>query len=227
MSRVTICLLLVVASLARSENEPNEELTIPTLLGFNRHLLVRPVPTPSDQMVVNVGISLLDADVHESDNTVTLGAWLQLDWVDHRIGWSGGNVKTTRVFPGNIWTPDLSLYNRIPVTKQWVWSTPVLVYPSGKVLYVPPVSFTVRCQRQKSDSQDRITCPFKLGSWTYNVDELDLVLTNNTISTSEMIANGRWTVESATLTREERAYDCCEENYVSVLGEVVLKPQLV
>ena len=226
MPRVAGCLLLLLlVSLASGDVPTNEELNIPSLAGPLRHLQVRPVASPSDQIQISVGISLLDADVHEADNTVTLGGWLQLSWTDHRVSWSEGAVKSTRVTPDQLWTPDLSLYSRIPVTSEWVYNTPVIVYPSGKVIYVPAVSFTVRCQRNQTDDHDRITCPFKLGSWTHNVEEMDLVLKNDILDTSDFINNGRWVVESSSLVREEKFYTCCVEAYLSIQGEVVLKPQ--
>lgn len=227
MSRVTISLLLVaVAGLASSDTEVNEELAIPSLFSPTRYLMVRPVSNPSEKIRVNTGVSLVDVDFQESANTATLGGWLQLEWLDHRVSWSGGNVTNTRVNPGNIWSPDLAVYDRLPVTANWVLPMPAVVYRNGKVLYVPPVSFTVRCQRRKTATQDRVTCPFKLGSWTHNVEEMELVLNNNTISTDEMVDNGRWTVESTSLAYKERHYDCCEEMYGHIQGEIVLKPQL-
>ena len=218
-------LLIGLASGSPVEVKLNEELTIPAFAGPDRHLMVRPVDSPSDQITLNISLALLDAEVNEADNKVTLGAWMHLEWIDHRVSWSGGNVKSTRVLPSRIWTPDLGLYNRVPVTSEWVYPTPAVVYPTGRVIYVPPVSFTVRCERNQTDDHDRIICPFKIGSWTHSVEEMDLVMKSNTLDTDFFISNGHWAVESTSLAREEESYSCCEEKYVHLQGEVVLKPQ--
>ncbi|XP_043196919.1 acetylcholine receptor subunit alpha-type acr-16-like [Amphibalanus amphitrite] len=226
MSRLTISLLVALAGLASSDTGANEELYIPSLTSPMRHLMVRPVSNPSEQISVSIELTLVDVDFHEADNTATLGAWLHHEWLDNRLGWSGGNVTSTRVFAVNIWRPDLAVYDRVPVTSNWFLSMPAIVHQTGKVVFVPPVSFTVRCQRRRTDTQDRVTCPFKLGSWTHNVEEMELVLKSKTINTDEMINNGRWAVESTSLAYKERQYDCCEGIYGHIQGEIVLKPQL-
>ena len=228
MARVTSfvpLLLLVVTGLASGEEHQNEELAIESLKSDHRHLMVRPVDSPSDQLQVSIGLHLLDADVCERTEKATLGGWVHLEWDDHRLGWSGNSVKQTRVWPEEIWNPDIVPYNRVPVTSNWLQQMPAVVYPSGKVIYVPEVSVTVHCHRTQTDDHDRITCPLKFGSWTHNVGEMDLVLKNDTIDTSEFIHNGHWTVESSHLVRKEKIYTCCPEPYVSIEGEVVLKPQ--
>ena len=225
-----VLLLVGLASGSAADVKLNEELAIPAFAGPDRHLMVRPVDSPSDQIRLSVGVSLLDADVNVPDQRrwtftkVTLGGWLTLEWTDHRLSWSGGNVTSTRVLPSRIWTPDLTVYNQVPVTTQWVHPTPSIVYSSGAVLYIPLVSFTVRCRRNGTDSLHyRIVCPFKIGSWTHSVEEMDLVTKNSTIDTSDFISNNYWAVESTSLVRQEKMYECCPDAYVTIEGEVVLK----
>ena len=219
-----LLLLVGLASGSAVDGKLNEEETIPAFAGPGRHLMVRPVNSHSDKMRLSVGVSLIDTEVNEADNKVTLGGWLTLQWTDYRLSWTG-NAKSTRVPPNRIWTPDLTVYNQVPVTSQWVHPTPAIVYSSGAVLYIPLVSFTVRCERNQTHHHDRIVCPFKIGSWTHSVEEMDLVTNNNTIGLGDLISNGHWAVESTSLVRREKVYECCPEAYVTIEGEVVLKPQ--
>lgn len=229
MLRLITCLLALSSlTLSRGASE-NEELSLTPFVGPQRHLSVRPVAHFADPLNVTIGLNLIDAEVDEEANKVTLGAWLSMEWVDINLGWSGDAVTTTRVSPNQIWTPDIYPYSRVPTIGPWMEQTPAIVYPSGKVLHVPPVSFTVRCQREQTNEKDRITCPFKLGSWTHSEAQMDLHLEDGAsegdIDVSEFFANGHWAVESATLTRKEKKYDCCPEMYVSMQGKVVFKPQ--
>ena len=226
MPRLAGCLLLLLVSLASGDfTRHNEELSIRSLSSPYRRLQVRPVASPSDQIKISIGMSLLDADVNEADNKVTLGGWVKTGWTDRRLAWSGDTVKSSRVSPKQVWKPDISVYTRVPVTSPWVGAAPVMVHHSGDIIFAPPMSFTVRCQRHQTDDQDRITCPFKIGSWTHSVQEMDLVPDNSTLDTSEFLNNGRWVVESSSLVREEKVFACCSEAFVIINGEVVLKQQ--
>ena len=78
--------------------------------------------------------------------------------------------------PGDIWTPDVEVYNLRE--KKFLSSdrnNRVVLYSGGKIVWVPPYHITAACSLDPTwfpfDDQE---CKFKLGSWTYNGLMLDI-----------------------------------------------------
>ena len=105
----------------------------------------------------------------------------------------------------------------------------VIVYASGKVLYVPPVQLKVTCPASEED-EDQRKCHFKLGSWTYSGKKISLQVQENQQSVDleqAFQANTRgsaWKWESSTLSTQDKFYDCCpDEAYPALEANVVLR----
>ena len=85
-------------------------------------------------------------------------------------------VTDIRLNPDDIWTPDLEVYNlrerKFLASER---NNRVVLYSSGKIIWVPPNLITASCRIDPTwfpfDDQK---CDFKIGSWTYNGFQLDI-----------------------------------------------------
>ena len=223
MLRCLVVCWLALSGLAAAAAGDNEELKLAPFASLpQRRLMVRPVEQPDQQMTVTLGLMPVDIEVDEADLTAQVNAWMYLSWQNSRLAWSGGSVERTRVMPGDMWTPDILPYNMLPSVADWLLPTPAIVSRTGEVLYVPPVSVRVRCRRLLDGNPDRIVCPIKLGSWTYSSDQLDLKWKDGSVDLTAYEPAGRWNIESSSVSRVDKQYPCCPENYVSIDIELVL-----
>uniref|UniRef100_A0A8D1M438 Cholinergic receptor nicotinic alpha 7 subunit n=1 Tax=Sus scrofa TaxID=9823 RepID=A0A8D1M438_PIG len=85
----------------------------------NYNPLERPVANDSQPLTVYFSLSLLQImDVDEKNQVLTTNIWLQMSWTDHYLQWNMSEypgVKTVRFPDGQIWKPDILLYNSILV----------------------------------------------------------------------------------------------------------------
>uniref|UniRef100_A0A8I3WU26 Cholinergic receptor nicotinic alpha 7 subunit n=1 Tax=Callithrix jacchus TaxID=9483 RepID=A0A8I3WU26_CALJA len=83
----------------------------------NYNPLERPVANDSQPLTVYFSLSLLQImDVDEKNQVLTTNIWLQMSWTDHYLQWNVSEypgVKTVRFPDGQIWKPDILLYNRL------------------------------------------------------------------------------------------------------------------
>ncbi|KAI2573339.1 CHRNA7 isoform 10 [Pan troglodytes] len=81
----------------------------------NYNPLERPVANDSQPLTVYFSLSLLQImDVDEKNQVLTTNIWLQMSWTDHYLQWNVSEypgVKTVRFPDGQIWKPDILLYN--------------------------------------------------------------------------------------------------------------------
>uniref|UniRef100_A0A2I3GIG8 Neurotransmitter-gated ion-channel ligand-binding domain-containing protein n=1 Tax=Nomascus leucogenys TaxID=61853 RepID=A0A2I3GIG8_NOMLE len=92
----------------------------------NYNPLERPVANDSQPLTVYFSLSLLQImDVDEKNQVLTTNIWLQMSWTDHYLQWNVSEypgVKTVRFPDGQIWKPDILLYNRW-LPSHWVHVT--------------------------------------------------------------------------------------------------------
>ncbi|KAK7086858.1 Neuronal acetylcholine receptor subunit alpha-7 [Halocaridina rubra] len=172
----------------------------------------------------------MDLEVHEADHTMTIYGWFKHYWLDPRLKWNPDDhyqVSVLSIEGDKIWQPDLSVYNAagarhtIPEAKVLA-----LIYPTGKVLYVPPYHFEFICILDMTYwPNDVHTCSMKLGSWVHSEKLLDLTLEDfafNVITPMKELARGNnisnteWKIVDSTIIREVGYYPCCKEAYIDI-----------
>lgn len=91
-----------------------------------------------------------------------------------------GGADIVRLESNEIWKPDVTLYNSAdPVNMINCWESNVLIYSTGKILWVPPCKMTSQCHYNlKKNPYGEQTCTLKFGSWTFDGNILDLGLYN-------------------------------------------------
>uniref|UniRef100_A0A8C5S383 Neurotransmitter-gated ion-channel ligand-binding domain-containing protein n=1 Tax=Laticauda laticaudata TaxID=8630 RepID=A0A8C5S383_LATLA len=82
----------------------------------NYNPLERPVANDSQPLTVSFSLSLRQImDVDEKNQVLTTNVWLRMHWTDYYLQWNTSEypgVKNVRFPAGQIWKPDILLYNR-------------------------------------------------------------------------------------------------------------------
>ncbi|KYM81935.1 Acetylcholine receptor subunit alpha-type acr-16 [Atta colombica] len=195
----------------------------------NYNTLERPVANESEPLEVRFGITLQQIiDVDEKNQILTTNAWLKLEWTDYNLQWNEseyGGVKDLRITPNKLWKPDILMYNSADEGFDGTYQTNVVVTHNGSCLYVPPGIFKSTCKIDITwfpfDDQH---CDMKFGSWTYDGNQLDLVLNSQEGGDlSDFIMNGEWYLIGMPGKKNTLIYQCCPEPYVDVTFTIQIR----
>ncbi|KAK7864224.1 hypothetical protein R5R35_002063 [Gryllus longicercus] len=223
-----VLLLLLLLLPSGTEQGPHEKRLLNALLGpYNT--LERPVANESEPLEVKFGLTLQQIiDVDEKNQILTTNAWLNLEWVDYNLRWNEteyGGVKDLRITPNKIWRPDILMYNSADEGFDGTYHTNVVVRHNGSCLYVPPGIFKSTCKIDITwfpfDDQH---CDMKFGSWTYDGNQLDLVLNSEGGGDlTNFITNGEWYLLGMPGKKNTIVYQCCPEPYVDVTFTIQIR----
>nr|CAD7262373.1 unnamed protein product [Timema shepardi] len=119
---------------------------------------------------------------HNTTTTVTMHMTfrhIDLSWTDEKLKWNAsdyGDLSVLHIADHEIWQPDIVLYNSATgSTIDHYGNTHCIAYPNGNVLWVPPTQFLVFCELDlRLWPFDTQTCYMRLGSWTYDGDQVDI-----------------------------------------------------
>ncbi|XP_076641331.1 nicotinic acetylcholine receptor alpha6 [Halictus rubicundus] len=207
---------------------PHEKRLLNALLS-TYNTLERPVANESQPLEVKFGITLQQIiDVDEKNQILTTNAWLKLEWKDYNLQWNQsdyGGVKDLRITPNKLWKPDILMYNSADEGFDGTYQTNVVVTHNGSCLYVPPGIFKSTCKIDITwfpfDDQH---CDMKFGSWTYDGNQLDLVLNSKEGGDlSDFIMNGEWYLIGMPGKKNTITYQCCPEPYVDVTFTIQIR----
>lgn len=207
---------------------PHEKRLLNHLL-TNYNTLERPVANESEPLEVKFGLTLQQIiDVDEKNQLLITNLWLSLEWIDYNLRWNDsefGNVKDLRITPNKLWKPDVLMYNSADEGFDGTYHTSVVVKHGGSCLYVPPGIFKSTCKMDITwfpfDDQH---CEMKFGSWTYDGNQLDLVLSSEDGGDlSDFITNGEWYLIAMPGKKNTIVYACCPEPYVDVTFTIQIR----
>nr|XP_023023892.1 neuronal acetylcholine receptor subunit alpha-7-like [Leptinotarsa decemlineata]AJZ68868.1 nicotinic acetylcholine receptor alpha 6 [Leptinotarsa decemlineata] len=219
---------LFVAMLPGSKQGPREKVLLNSLLN-SYNVLERPVANEPKPQQIKDGLTLQQIiDVDEKNQILTTNAWLNLEWNDYNLRWNEsdyGGVKDLRITPNKLWKPDVLMYNSADEGFDGTYQTNVVVKHNGSCLYVPPGIFKSTCKMDITwfpfDDQH---CDMKFGSWTYDGNQLDLVLNSEEGGDlSDFITNGEWYLIGMPGKKNTIVYQCCPEPYVDVTFTIQIR----
>ncbi|XP_021202094.1 nicotinic acetylcholine receptor subunit alpha 6 isoform X2 [Bombyx mori] len=218
----------LLALLPVSEQGPHEKRLLNALLA-SYNTLERPVANESEPLEVRFGLTLQQIiDVDEKNQILTTNVWLNLEWNDYNLRWNEseyGGVKDLRITPNKLWKPDVLMYNSADEGFDGTYQTNVVVRNNGSCLYVPPGIFKSTCKIDITwfpfDDQH---CDMKFGSWTYDGNQLDLILKDEAGGDlSDFITNGEWYLIGMPGKKNTITYACCPEPYVDVTFTIMIR----
>lgn len=235
-----ICALLFVATLAVChEHEPVAKTHLKSgdvkqRTNLYNHLVKEYQKNVNpDHADVEFGVSLIDFHFNEKRSTLESNVWLKYLWTDSRLQWDvkeWGGIELIRVPSEVFWKPDISLYNGADpshhATDKACWESNMLVYATGKVLWVPPCHFSSYCQNTlRQHPYDPQTCTLKFGSWTFDSDTMDINFYKNitTVDIGDIWENRSWKVLSTTGEKHIKHYSCCTEPYADLTFNVTIQ----
>ncbi|KAJ8928679.1 hypothetical protein NQ314_018732, partial [Rhamnusium bicolor] len=127
-------------------------------------------------------------------------AWLRVDWTDQHLTWNPddyGSLNSIILETYEIWTPDLSVYNRAVQggDPSIIGDTKCSISNEGKVQCVPSVHIDALCVPNLSMYPfDTQKCSLRMGSWIHKAEELDIDLIHNAVYTKTLEPNGEWEI---------------------------------
>jgi len=237
---IVIVLLLLPAlavALAEDQDPLHTDLRKHLFTGYDKNIL--PIKTTNTTVDIAVGLNLIHIDSLQ-EGVLTASAWLRMVWNDYRLKWDKdkfGGVDVLRVYPGDLWLPDIELYNTKDyrefslATQFRNQPSMALLYPDSEVLWVPPVDIKVICANFSftAGPMDEQKCNIKLGSWTHHGNIINLTLHNNKekMDLEDFYHSSSPYVVTRHMegTRVVKKYDCCEEPYPSLNFRFALKRQ--
>ncbi|XP_048513511.1 neuronal acetylcholine receptor subunit alpha-7 isoform X15 [Athalia rosae] len=180
----------------------------------NYNTLERPVANESEPLEVKFGL--------------TLQQIIDVEWTDYNLQWNEteyGGVRDLRITPNKLWKPDVLMYNSAVEGFDGTYHTNVVVKHNGSCLYVPPGIFKSTCKIDITwfpfDDQH---CDMKFGSWTYDGNQLDLVLNSEEGGDlSDFITNGEWYLIGMPGKKNTIVYQCCPEPYFDVTFTIQIR----
>ncbi|ELU04362.1 hypothetical protein CAPTEDRAFT_152525 [Capitella teleta] len=145
--------------------------------GYNRN--IRPVTNDTETVDVSIGLKMAQIlDVDERNQIMTTNVWVKLEWLDNRLTWDPeeyGDVDMLYVPAEDLWHPDIVLYNTGDGRYEMTEGTKATVYYNGLIKWTPPASFKSSCDIDALHFPfDQQTCGLQFGSWTYNIEEVNI-----------------------------------------------------
>ncbi|XP_058814426.1 neuronal acetylcholine receptor subunit alpha-7 isoform X7 [Topomyia yanbarensis] len=207
---------------------PHEKRLLNHLLA-TYNTLERPVANESESLKVKFGLTLQQIiDVDEKNQLLISNIWLSLEWNDYNLRWNDseyGGVRDLRITPNKLWKPDVLMYNSADEGFDGTYHTNIVVKNNGSCLYVPPGIFKSTCKIDITwfpfDDQH---CEMKFGSWTYDGNQLDLVLNSDDGGDlSDFITNGEWYLIGMPGKKNTITYQCCPEPYVDITFTIQIR----
>uniref|UniRef100_A0A182J3H7 Nicotinic acetylcholine receptor subunit alpha 6 n=1 Tax=Anopheles atroparvus TaxID=41427 RepID=A0A182J3H7_ANOAO len=213
MDLYLIVLCLLVIYIKDSLQGPHEKKLLNNLLQ-TYNTLERPVANESDPLEVKFGL--------------TLQQIIDVEWNDYNLRWNDseyGGVRDLRITPNKLWKPDVLMYNSADEGFDGTYHTNIVVKNNGSCLYVPPGIFKSTCKIDITwfpfDDQH---CDMKFGSWTYDGNQLDLILNSNDGGDlSDFITNGEWYLIGMPGKKNTITYQCCPEPYVDITFTIQIR----
>jgi nicotinic acetylcholine receptor len=168
-------------------------------------------------------MTLIDAQLEEEKNLLKSDVWVRYAWQDNRLRWDKEalGIKVLRVSPSKVWTPDLTLYNSATQRERMkCWEANVIIYSSGKLLWIPPCHLESYCNLTLSrEPYSEQKCNLKFGSWTFDGHTmgLDFWYGKKYADLQDVWGSfDKYELTTNTAVKNEKKYDCCPEPYYSL-----------
>ena len=175
-----------------------------------------------DTLNVSLGVALRAfKSIDQLDGTISANIWLRYLWNDHRLAWNKDDynmsfisLNTHPEADNKIWVPDIYLYNTAenPLT-ELDFSRAIVDY-QGNVIWSRPGIITSTCSFDLTLFPfDEQHCYLKFGSWSYDGNQLNLLIYNDGVDISNYIKHEEWELISYNATKNIEYYNCCPEPY--------------
>jgi len=214
-----------------------------SILGYKStyNKLSRPVARPIDKLWINIDIKLTGiADLNEKDQVLSTSFWIHQEWNDSSLSWRPedfGGISEIKVPADMVWKPDMVIYNNADGDYDIVILTHVLLHSTGLVEWDAPTVYISSCDIDMEYFPfDEQKCKFKLGSWTFDGNQVDYnhirflpgameekKVVESAIDLSEYSSSGAWDLMSTTAIKTYFYYPCCAEPYPDITYYITIR----
>ncbi|XP_067937010.1 acetylcholine receptor subunit alpha-like 1 [Watersipora subatra] len=193
----------------------------------NYEKAVRPVMKASDPITLKIGLTMNQIDVVEKNQVLSALVWLDQEWSDEKLVWNPkdyNNLEVIRIPCSLIWLPDIVLYNSVEDMKGGYMQALAMVSHTGNVFWPPIVKFNGACEITiKYFPFDDQQCKLKLGTWSYDVYQVNLTKRRNGIDLKNYQENGEWKLTHTKVVRNEVRYACCDAPQIDITFYVYMQ----
>ncbi|XP_032218085.2 neuronal acetylcholine receptor subunit alpha-7 isoform X2 [Nematostella vectensis] len=159
---------------------------------------------------------------------LALNQIIDVYWRDPRLRWNVSaydGVDNIVIKASRLWLPDITLYNNArddyKLDKESQHS--LTITSRGGVSRFFPTIYKSSCALNiRHFPFDDQTCILKLGSWSYNVFEVNLTNVGNG-DLNSFISNGEWVLKGMPAERHETKFRCCPHPYIFLLYKINIR----
>ncbi|XP_015235737.1 PREDICTED: neuronal acetylcholine receptor subunit alpha-9-II-like isoform X1 [Cyprinodon variegatus] len=189
---------------------------------------LRPVEDTDRALNVTLQITLSQIkDMDERNQVLIAYLWIRQTWHDAYLRWNKEDYDGLDVIhiPSSlVWRPDLVLYNKADDDFSGPMDTNVKLRYNGELTWDAPAITKSSCVVDVSyfpfDSQE---CNLTFGSWTYNGNQVDIIMGMDSGDLSDFVENVEWECHGMPATKNVIMYGCCSDPYPDITYTVLLQ----
>ncbi|XP_047210297.1 neuronal acetylcholine receptor subunit alpha-9-II isoform X1 [Girardinichthys multiradiatus] len=189
---------------------------------------LRPVEDTDRALNVTLQITLSQIkDMDERNQVLIAYLWIRQTWHDAYLRWNKEDYDGLDVIhiPSSlVWRPDLVLYNKADDDFSGPMDTNVKLRYNGEITWDAPAITKSSCVVDVSyfpfDSQE---CNLTFGSWTYNGNQVDIIMGMDSGDLSDFVENVEWECHGMPATKNVIMYGCCSDPYPDITYTVLLQ----
>ncbi|XP_051558200.1 neuronal acetylcholine receptor subunit alpha-9 [Myxocyprinus asiaticus] len=190
---------------------------------------LRPVEDTDKALNVTLQITLSQIkDMDERNQVLTTYLWVRQIWHDAYLRWDKDEYDGLEVIriPGDlVWRPDIVLYNNADEEdSSGPPDTNVVLRYNGEITWDSPAITKSSCKVDVAyfpfDSQQ---CNLTFGSWTYNGNQVDIIMGMESGDLSDFVENVEWECHGMPAVKNVIMYGCCSDPYPDITYTVLLK----
>uniref|UniRef100_A0A3P9ARA1 Cholinergic receptor nicotinic alpha 9 subunit n=1 Tax=Maylandia zebra TaxID=106582 RepID=A0A3P9ARA1_9CICH len=189
---------------------------------------LRPVDDTDRALNVTLQVTLSQIkDMDERNQVLIAYLWIRQTWHDAYLKWNKEDYDGLDVIhiPSSlVWRPDLVLYNKADDDFSGPMDTNVRLRYNGEITWDAPAITKSSCVVDVSyfpfDSQE---CNLTFGSWTYNGNQVDIIMGMDSGDLSDFVENVEWECRGMPATKNVIMYGCCSDPYPDITYTVLLQ----
>uniref|UniRef100_A0A672YMW8 Cholinergic receptor nicotinic alpha 9 subunit n=1 Tax=Sphaeramia orbicularis TaxID=375764 RepID=A0A672YMW8_9TELE len=222
-----ICLALLLPEVVHSAEGHYAQKLLNDLMD-NYSSALRPVDDTDSALNVTLQITLSQIkDMDERNQVLIAYLWIRQTWHDAYLKWNKEDYDGLDVIhiPSSlVWRPDLVLYNKADDDFSGPMDTNVRLRYNGEITWDAPAITKSSCVVDVSyfpfDSQE---CNLTFGSWTYNGNQVDIIMGMDSGDLSDFVENVEWECHGMPATKNVIMYGCCPDPYPDITYTVLLQ----
>uniref|UniRef100_A0A3P8VML0 Cholinergic receptor nicotinic alpha 9 subunit n=1 Tax=Cynoglossus semilaevis TaxID=244447 RepID=A0A3P8VML0_CYNSE len=222
-----ICLAVLLPEVVHSAEGHYAQKLLNDLME-NYSSALRPVEDTDRALNVTLQITLSQIkDMDERNQVLIAYLWIRQTWHDAYLRWNKEDYDGLDVIhiPSSlVWRPDLVLYNKADDDFSGPMDTNVRLRYNGEITWDAPAITKSSCVVDVSyfpfDSQE---CNLTFGSWTYNGNQVDIIMAMDSGDLSDFVENVEWECHGMPATKNVIMYGCCSDPYPDITYTVLLQ----